>query len=251
MAPAAVDILGIHVNPLSWEQALTTIKGWIERRERQYVCVCTVHTVMEAHDDPSYRAIINSAGLRTTDGMPLLWLSRRAGIRHAERIYGPDLMLKLCERSVRKGYRHYFYGGAPGVARELARRMQERFPGLQVAGWFEPPFRPLTSDEDRQVVAEINTAAPDVVWVGLGTPKQDQWMAEHRPLLTAPALIGVGAAFDFHTGRVAQAPVWMRNLGLEWFYRLCREPRRLWRRYLIGNGRFCLRLLQGTRRHVL
>jgi N-acetylglucosaminyldiphosphoundecaprenol N-acetyl-beta-D-mannosaminyltransferase len=152
-------------------------------------------------------------------------------------------MLALCERSVGRGYRHFFYGGAEGVPERLAASLQQRFPGLLVVGTYSPPFRPLTSEEDVQVVQMINEAAPDVVWVGLGSPKQDQWMAAHVGQLAAPVLIGVGAAFDFHAGRKKQAPLWMQRSGLEWLFRLLTEPRRLWRRYLISNPKFVFLVL--------
>jgi N-acetylglucosaminyldiphosphoundecaprenol N-acetyl-beta-D-mannosaminyltransferase len=186
--------------------------------------------------------------------MPLVWLSRLQGFHHVERVYGPDLMLALCERLAAKGYRHFFYGGAEGVPEQLASVLQKRFPGLQVAGTFSPPFRSLTADEDDRIVQMINAAAPDIVWVGLSTPKQERWMAGHRERLTAPVLIGVGAAFDFLTGRKPQAPRWMQRAGLEWLFRLLTEPRRLWRRYLINNPLFvALVVLQalGVRRYGL
>jgi len=240
-----INVLGVGVSALNMEMALEIIEGWIERREPHYVCVTGVHGVMESQRDENLRRIHNRAGLVTPDGMPLVWLSRLKGFRHVERVYGPDLMLALCGRSAAKGYRHFFYGGAQGVPEQLAARLQERFPGLQVAGTFSPPFRPLTPEEDDQIIQMINEAAPDIVWVGLSTPKQERWMAEHVGRLTAPVLIGVGAAFDFLTGRKPQAPRWMQRAGLEWLFRLLTEPRRLWRRYLINNPLFvALVLLQ-------
>jgi len=170
------------------------------------------------------------------------------------RVYGPDLMLALCEESKEKGYRHFFYGGAEGVADELAASLTERYPGLQVAGTYSPPFRPLTEDEDQQVVDLINRSGADIVWVGLGTPKQDFWVADHVGRLEAPVLLAVGAAFDFHSGRKRQAPRWMQRAGLEWLFRLLTEPRRLWYRYLVLNPLFIalvtLQLL-GLRRYTL
>ena len=237
------NILGVGVSALNMAMALEIIEGWIERREPHYVCVTGVHGVMESQRDEELRRIHNRAGLVTPDGMPLVWLSRLQSFHHVERVYGPDLMLALCERSVAKGYRHFFYGGAEGVPEQLASVLQKRFPGLQVAGTFSPPFRPLTADEDDRIVQMINAAAPDIVWVGLSTPKQERWMAGHRERLTAPVLIGVGAAFDFLTGRKPQAPRWMQRAGLEWLFRLLTEPRRLWRRYLYHNPRFVLLVL--------
>jgi N-acetylglucosaminyldiphosphoundecaprenol N-acetyl-beta-D-mannosaminyltransferase len=248
------NILGVGVSALNMAMALEIIEGWIERREPHYVCVTGVHGVMESQRDEELRRIHNRAGLVTPDGMPLVWLSRLQGFHHVERVYGPDLMLALCERSAAKGYRHFFYGGAEGVPEQLASVLQKRFPGLQVAGTFSPPFRSLTADEDDRIVQMINAAAPDIVWVGLSTPKQERWMAGHRERLTAPVLIGVGAAFDFLTGRKPQAPRWMQRAGLEWLFRLLTEPRRLWRRYLINNPLFvALVVLQalGVRRYGL
>jgi len=248
------NILGVGVSALNMAMALEIIEGWIERRESHYVCVTGVHGVMESQRDGELRRIHNRAGLVTPDGMPLVWLSRLQGFHHVERVYGPDLMLALCERSAAKGYRHFFYGGAEGVPEQLASVLQKRFPGLQVAGTFSPPFRSLTADEDDRIVQMINAAAPDIVWVGLSTPKQERWMAGHRERLTAPVLIGVGAAFDFLTGRKPQAPRWMQRAGLEWLFRLLTEPRRLWRRYLINNPLFvALVVLQalGVRRYGL
>jgi len=249
-----VNILGVGVSALNMALALEIIEGWIEHREPHYVCVTGVHGVMESQRDENLRRIHNRAGLVTPDGMPLVWLSRLKGFRHVERVYGPDLMLALCERSAAKGYRHFFYGGAEGVPEQLASVLQKRFPGLQVAGTFSPPFRPFTPEEDEQIIQMINEAAPDIVWVGLSTPKQERWMAEHVGRLVAPVLIGVGAAFDFHTGRKPQAPRWMQRAGLEWLFRLLTEPRRLWRRYLINNPLFvALVVLQalGVRRYGL
>ncbi len=170
--------------------------------------------------------------------MPLVWLGKRAGLGTVSRVYGPDLMLHFCRLSALSGYTQYFYGGADGIPEKLAQNLQARFPELKVAGAYSPPFRELTMAEDEEIIEKINKANPDVVWVGLGTPKQDLWMASHRKKLHAPVLIGVGAAFDFHTGRVRQAPKWMQKAGLEWFFRLFMEPRRLWRRYLLYNPWF-------------
>lgn len=236
------NILGLRVSAIDMAEAVATIDGWIARRERQYVCICTVHTTMECDRDPALRAVVNGAGLRTPDGMPLVWLSRRSGHRHVERVYGPDLMLELCARSSRTGHRHFFYGGAPGVADTLASKLKERFPGLLVAGTHTPPMLPVGGIEDAATIERINAAKPDIVWVGLGTPKQDWWVATHRPLLDAPVLIAVGAAFDFHSGRIRQAPRWMQRSGLEWLFRLSQDPRRLWRRYSILNAKFILLL---------
>jgi N-acetylglucosaminyldiphosphoundecaprenol N-acetyl-beta-D-mannosaminyltransferase len=242
-AHARVDILGVRVSAISMAQALASIDHWIEAREQNYVCVTDVHCVMEIQRDASLRTIYERAGMVTPDGMPLVWLSRRRGHDHVERVYGPDLMLECCARSAELGYRHFFYGAGEGVAALLAERLKRRFPGLIVAGTYSPPFRKLSAEEDEQVVALINETRPDIVWVGLGAPKQERWMAEHAGRLHAPVMIGVGAAFDFHAGTKRQSPRWMQRSGLEWFFRLATEPRRLWWRYLRNHPVFLWRLM--------
>jgi N-acetylglucosaminyldiphosphoundecaprenol N-acetyl-beta-D-mannosaminyltransferase len=226
-----VNILGVGVNAINMDQALAAIEWWIARHDAHYVCITNIHGVIESQRDQGLRRIHNTAGLVTPDGMPLVWLSRLRGWTHVERVYGPDLLLALCERSVKMGYRHFFYGGDEHVPDRLAANLQQRFPGLRVEGAYSPPFRPLTDEEDEAIVKRINSARPDIVWVGLSTPKQEQWMAKHVGRLKASVLIGVGAAFDFHAGLKRQAPRWMQRNGLEWLFRLATEPRRLWRRY--------------------
>jgi len=242
-SPLRTNILGVRVSAITPAHALDTIEGWIRRREQHYVCVTGVHGVVESQRDPKLMQIHNEAGLVTPDGMPLVWLSRLKGFRWVERVYGPDLMLALCEQSLLKGYRHYFYGGAEGVGEKLVSRLTQQFWGLQVAGFWSPPFRPLTRDEDEESTALINKAQPDIVWVGLSTPKQEYWMHQHLRRIAAPVMIGVGAAFDFHAGVKKQAPRWMQRSGLEWSFRLLTEPRRLWRRYLINNSLFLWMIL--------
>jgi N-acetylglucosaminyldiphosphoundecaprenol N-acetyl-beta-D-mannosaminyltransferase len=242
-----VNILGVGVSAVNMAQALETIDGWVSAGERRYVCVCPVHSVMECRRSPTLRTIFNAAGMVTPDGVPLVWVARAGGYRHVSRVYGPDLLLAELDRSAQNHHRHFFYGGGPDVARTLAERMQARFPGLQMAGILEPPFAPLDQLCTPETAATINAAKPDVVWIGMSSPKQDLWMARMRPLLEAPVLIAVGAAFDFHSGKVRQAPLWMQRSGLEWVYRLTTDPRRLWRRYLIDNPWFLWELgLQKT-----
>lgn len=246
--PARVNILGVGISAINMEMAVAIFDAWIARRERQYVCVTGVHGVIESQRDPDLRAILCASGLTTPDGMPLVWLNKLLGLRYVGRVYGPDLMLAICARSVEKGYRHFLYGGDAGVADALAARLRERFPGVQIVGAYTPPFRPLTPEEDGEIVRMIDDARPDIVWVGLSTPKQERWMAAHHRRIAAPVMVGVGAAFDFHAGRKKQAPRWMRQSGLEWLFRLLQEPRRLWRRYLINNPTFiALVLLQALR----
>jgi N-acetylglucosaminyldiphosphoundecaprenol N-acetyl-beta-D-mannosaminyltransferase len=237
-SPPRVDVLGIGVSATTIEETLGTIEGWIARREPHYVCVTGMHGVMESQQDHGLRQIHNDAGLVTPDGMPLVWLCWLKGYRSVERVYGPDLMLALCARSQTMGYRHYFYGASPAILEALTRRLQDRYPGLVVAGTYAPPFRQLNPVEDDGIVEQIKRASPDVVWVGLSTPKQERWMAGHVERLGVPVLIGVGAAFDFHSGHKRQAPRWMQRNGLEWLFRVLSEPRRLWRRYLINIPRF-------------
>ncbi len=232
------NVLGVAVNALTIDLALDEIGRRIDQRDKGYVTITGVHGVMEAQRSPEVLKAHNDAALVCPDGMPMVWSSRYVGYDWAERVYGPDLMLAACERSSSHGWRHYFYGGGDGVAPLLRDRLGERFPGLDVVGTHTPPFRPLDDDEKRSVAREINRSGPDVVWVGLSTPKQERWMADLRPLLDAPVLVGVGAAFDFHAGLLDQAPASVQRLGLEWLYRLGKEPRRLWRRYLRNNPLF-------------
>lgn len=230
--PASVDILGVSVSPIAMDEAVATIEGWIEGGVRNYVCVTGAHGIIESRSNERLRAIYNNAGLSTPDGMPLVWMARALGHASTQRVYGPDLMLALSARSAERGYRNFYYGGGEGVADLLRQALESRFPNLEVAGTHTPPYRRLTAEEDAAVVEKINAARPDIVWVGLGAPKQEFWMAEHFGRIDAPVMIGVGAAFDFLSGLKAQAPSWMQRTGLEWFYRLVTEPRRLWRRYL-------------------
>ena len=236
--PERVNVLGVGVSAITMQHALAFIDRWIATEVRRYVCVTGVHGVMESQADPALRAIHNAAGLVTPDGMPLVWLARLRGHRFVERVYGPDLMLAACAHSVGKGYRHFFYGGGRGVPERLAERLQARYPGLEVAGVWSPPFGELTVDEEQAIVDRINAANPQIVWVGLSTPKQERWMAQNVHRLRASVLIGVGAAFDFHAGMKRQAPRWMQRNGLEWVFRLGSEPHRLWRRYLFNNPAF-------------
>lgn len=240
---ARTNVLGVGVSTTNMKMTLDVIDGWVRRREAQYVCVTGVHGVMESYRKGEIRRAHNTAGLVVPDGMPLVWLSRLKGHRHVDRVYGPDLMLATCERSVRHGYRNVFYGGGPGVGELLADRLRARFPGLNIVGIYSPPFRALTADEDAEITAAIERARPDIVWVGISTPKQESWMAQHVERLRPAVLIGVGAAFDFHAGLKSQAPQWMRRTGLEWLFRLIQEPGRLGPRYLKNNPQFLALIL--------
>ena len=225
------QILGVGLSPVSMEQALARIEGWIARREATYVCLAPVHSLMDCQEDEALRGVFNASGMTTPDGMPLVWYLRARGHRHVERVYGPDLMLAMCARSQARGYRHYFYGGTQETLDALIAGLRARFPDLVVAGAYAPPFRPLTPEEDEEVCGRLRKAEADIVWVGLGAPKQEYWMAAHAGRVGAPVLIGVGAAFDFLSGRKRQAPRWVQRGGLEWLFRLTQEPRRLWPRY--------------------
>jgi N-acetylglucosaminyldiphosphoundecaprenol N-acetyl-beta-D-mannosaminyltransferase len=235
---ARVDVLGVGVSAITMSQAVDQIAAWIGDRSQHYVTVTGVHGVMESQRDAELLEIHNASGLTTPDGMPLVWCCRRAGLGFVERVYGPDLMLAVLERGLDEGWRSYLYGGAPGVPDQLAARLRDRFAGIEVAGVHSPPFGELSPDDDAAIVEAINAARPDIVWVGLSTPKQERWMAAHVGRIEAPVLVGVGAAFDFHAGTARQAPPWLQRSGLEWAYRLAREPRRLWRRYLRNNPAF-------------
>jgi N-acetylglucosaminyldiphosphoundecaprenol N-acetyl-beta-D-mannosaminyltransferase len=239
-----VDVLGVGISAIDIPTAVDEIGRWVATRVQHYVCVTGVHGVMESQRDPELRRIHNASGLTTPDGMPMVWAGHRAGAAWMTRVYGPDLMLALCARAAELGWRSFFYGGREGVPERLAERLTGRFPDLRVVGTYSPPFRPVTAEEDDEIVARINAVRPDLVWVGLSTPKQERWMDAHVGRLEAPVLLGVGAAFDIHAGTLAQAPGWAQRNGLEWAYRLYREPRRLWRRYLYNNPRFVLGIIR-------
>jgi len=249
-----VNVLGVGVSVLNLRTALDAIAGAVRERRKGYICVTGVHGVIEAQDNETFRQILNGAFLCTPDGMPMVWMGKIR--RHAEmrRVYGPDLMLEVCQWSETSGCRHFFYGGAPGVAEALRDRLTARFPKLTVAGCYTPPFRPLNPEEEARLEETVHAARPDILWVGLSTPKQEKFMAEFLPKLDVTLMVGVGAAFDFHAGRVKQAPRWMQRGGLEWFYRLCQEPRRLAKRYLKNNPLFALKItgqLCGWSKHPL
>lgn len=244
-----VDVLGVGISAINLPMAVAEIGRWIDEREQHYVCVTGVHGVMECQNDAELMRIHNESGLTTPDGMPMSWCCWHAGEKDVDRVYGPDLMLALCEEAVERGWTSYFYGGREGIPELLAEKLSDRFPGLQVVGTWSPPHRPLSDEEDREVVARINDADPDLLWVGLSTPKQERWVADHIGKTNASALLAVGAAFDMHAGVVKQAPRWMQRAGLEWAFRIGTEPRRLWKRYASNNPRFVAAILR-RRPHV-
>ncbi|MET0554540.1 MAG: WecB/TagA/CpsF family glycosyltransferase [Vicinamibacteria bacterium] len=231
-------VLGMRVDAVDPARTLSAVEASVATGRRVYVCFANVHAVMEARADREARRAYERSDLTVADGMPLVWLGRRRGFSGIARVYGPDFTLLACERAAAAGWSVFFYGAAPGVADRMAERLRARFPALRVAGTLSPPFGALRPDEDAALVRTVNAARPDVVFVGLGCPRQEKWMASHRAAIEAPVLLGVGAAFDFHAGEVRQAPRWMMKAGLEWLYRLSREPRRLWRRYLVLNPLF-------------
>lgn len=240
--PQQFRVLGVRVDALTMESALRFAERAVSERRRGYLVFCTVSSVLTAIDEPAVRAAIEEAGLVTPDGMPLVWLGKRATDTQVERVYGPDFLRAVFERDT--PLRHYFYGGAPGVAEEVGRVLTADRPHHTVAGAVSPPMGLSGETVDRDAVEAINAARPDVVWVGLGHPKQELWMRTMAPHLEAPVLAGVGAAFDFVAGRTKEAPAWMKKAGLQWLHRLLSEPRRLWRRYLVGNSRFVWLLLR-------
>lgn len=231
-------VLDVRVDAVQIPDAVKILESWIqERGPARYVAVTGMHGVSVSREDAEFGRVLGDAGLVVADGMPLVWLGRLQGHRHMRRrVYGPELMETFCLETGSK-YRHFFYGGGPGVADALAQAERERH-GIQIAGTYCPPFRPLSEEEEREVQSLIEDARPDVLWVGLSTPKQERWMYEHRNTLKVPVMLGVGAAFDLNTGRLKQAPAWMRENGLEWLFRLCAEPRRLWQRYVVNGSKF-------------
>jgi N-acetylglucosaminyldiphosphoundecaprenol N-acetyl-beta-D-mannosaminyltransferase len=237
--PPRAEVLGIPLAISDYGEVLDWMEAMIAADGRGYVTAAAVNLVMSAREEPPTLAATLGATLAVPDGMPLVWALRLLGHSGATRVYGPDLMAAFCARAARTGTPIYLYGGRTPEALELlTRRLRERFPGLQIAGGYSPPFRELTPAEQAHVIAAIDGSGAQVVWVGTGQPKQERWMHQMRPRLRAPLLVGVGAAFDFHAGLVPQAPPWMQRNGLEWAYRLAREPRRLWRRYARYNPRF-------------
>ncbi len=238
--PATASVVGVPLALIDYEHTLAWMDTMVAARARGYVCVCNVHTVMASDEDTELRLALAQSSFNVPDGQPLVWALGALGHRLGSRVYGPELMGRAFERaSSTPGHRFYLYGGRnQGALVQLALNLRRRYPGVKIVGGYSPPHRPLTDEEEGAVVEEINRTRPDVVWVGIGVPKQEKWMARMRERLDVPVLVGVGAAFDFHAGLVPQAPGWLQRAGLEWAYRLVHEPRRLWRRYLRYNPRF-------------
>jgi N-acetylglucosaminyldiphosphoundecaprenol N-acetyl-beta-D-mannosaminyltransferase len=248
--PATQELLGVPLALTDYERTMDWMDAAVAERRREYVCVAAVHTVMACAEDPELRAAVLGSSLTVPDGQPLVWAMNALGHNLPSRVYGPELMARHCERSARTARRLFLYGGRnQGALVQLALNLRTQYPGLKIVGGYAPPFRPLDPDEQAAVAGEINRSGADVVWVGIGVPKQEKWMAAMRPRLDAPVLVGVGAAFDFHAGLTAQAPNWIQSLGLEWLFRLATEPRRLWKRYLRYNPRFVAGFLRQYVRH--
>ncbi len=248
--PARAEIVGVPLAVSNYEEVVDWMEAMVAAGARGYLTAAAVNLVMSAREDREAREAVLGATLAVPDGQPLVWALRALGHSCATRVYGPDLMVRFCARAEQSGTPIYLYGGRTPEALELLeRRLRERFPGLRISGGFSPPFRALTAQEEERTIAAINSSGAAVVWVGTGQPKQEKWMLRMRPHLSAPLLVGVGAAFDFHAGLVAQAPAWMQRNGLEWTYRLVREPRRLWRRYARYNPRFLIHFARQYARH--
>ena len=246
------NVLGVSLCAMNLGLARDAVLAALRARRKGYICVTGVHGVTEAQNDETFRRILNAAFLNTTDGMPLVWLGRHYAGSFVDRVYGPDFMFEIFDATRDSGFTHFFYGGAPGVAEELKAKLETRFPGVRIAGTFSPPFRPLDAAEEAALTAQIRDLKPDIRWIGLSTPKQERFMAEYLPRLEVTLMAGVGAAFDFHSGRVRQAPRWIQRSGFEWLFRLCAQPRRLARRYLVNNPLFLARLaaqLSGLRKY--
>ncbi len=241
-----ISLLGVNLSRVNPVLAVRQICEWVREKQRTYVCVAPVATLVDAKRNPAYAAAVNAAGMVTPDGMPVVWLAKARGCRDIERTYGPDLLLEVCNHGQDLGLRHFFYGGTEDTLQKLEQRLLGSYPQILIVGSYAPPFRAGIWQEEKQVIDRINSSAADIVWVGLGSPKQDFWMELHRPLLNASVIVGAGAAFDFCSGAKPQAPRWMRDSGLEWFFRLCTEPGRLWKRYLIGNSLFLIYVIQDS-----
>jgi N-acetylglucosaminyldiphosphoundecaprenol N-acetyl-beta-D-mannosaminyltransferase len=238
-----LKVLGIEVDATNLTDAADSILGWIARGQRETVTVAAVHSIVDAQRVPEAKRMLQQCGLCVPDGVPLVWLLKLAGRKNVSRVFGADLMVHLSKRMAARKLSAFYYGGRPDVVEELAQSMSGRFPGLKTAGYYSPPFRELSREEEDGIVSMINGSGADVVWVGLGAPKQECWMRQFRDRLTAPVLVGVGAAFDYNTNRLARAPLWMQACALEWLYRMILEPQRLWRRYLRNNPLFVYYLL--------
>jgi len=257
MQPGDVDrvnVLGVGISAIDLDTAEQVIDAALQNGNQSYVCVTSVHGIMEAQKDPKFRSILNQSLLTTPDGMPTVWVGKLQGFAQIDRVFGPDLMARICCLSEKKGYTHFLYGGARGTAEMLRSCLLAQYPALRITGTYTPPFRALNRQEEQELVGIVARARPDVLWVGLSTPKQERFMADYLGKLQTRLMIGVGAAFDFHTGRIKDAPQWLKRAGLQWAHRLWQDPRRLFRRYLVNNSAFLLSAalqLSGLRKYNL
>ena len=230
--PEYADVIGVKISAVDMDQAVSMADRWIAAGNPGYACATGAHGVIEAQTDPEFLHILNQAAINLPDGMPMAWVGWLQGHRTMDRVYGPDFMMAVCQLSVERGYRNFLYGGNAGVAEQLRESLLIRFPGLQLVGTYTPPFRPLNQQEEDEFVKKVHEASPHIVWVGLGTPKQERFIASYCHQLQVPLMVGVGAAFDFHTGRLQECPGWVKRAGLQWAHRLVQDPKRLWKRYL-------------------
>ena len=233
-----VNVLGVNVSAVDLKVAVDLADRWINAKIPGYICVTGVHGVMEAQRDLEFRRILNRAFVTVPDGMPLTWIGHHRGFREMDRVFGPDFMSAMCRVSVERGYRNFLYGGQTGIAQLLSRSLQAKFPGLQIVGTYTPPFRELTLEEEQELADQVHRSRPHILWVGLSTPKQERFMAQYFKRLQVPLLVGVGAAFDYHTGRIRDCSGWIKRAGLQWLHRLLQDPRRLTKRYLRNNPTF-------------
>lgn len=252
LAHQHANVLGVKVSAVNLANAVALAENWIARRNPGYVCVTGVHGVMEAYRNCDFRKILNHAIMTLPDGMPMSWVGHIQGFRKMDRVFGPDFMSTMCRLSVERGYRNFLYGGQPGVAELLRNSLQTKFPGLQIVGTYTPPFRELSPWEEQEITDQVRRSRPHILWVGLSTPKQERFMAQYFKRLHVPLLVGVGAAFDYHTGRLRDCPDFIKRAGLQWLDRLLQEPKRLAKRYLRNNPAFLWRIacqLTGLRQY--
>lgn len=242
-ADDCVSILGVKVHATSMDRALARIESALRNGEKGYVCVTGVQGIMEAQVDSNLKRIINNSVLTTPDGRPTVWVGWLRGFFRMRQVTGPDMMLKLCALSEEKRYTHFFYGGVEGVAGQLKKSLTARFPRMNVVGTYTPPFRPLNAEEEADLIRMVAEMKPDFFWVGLSTPKQERFMDQYISKLDAHIMFGVGAAFDIHTGRIKDAPYWMKLTGMQWMHRIYQDPKRLWKRYLVNNPKFVYRII--------
>lgn len=240
------NILGVNINVTNMKDAVKIITDNLDEIKGNYICVSNVHTTVMSYEDESYRAIQNRGFMALPDGKPLSIVSKNKGFKDAERVTGPDLMDEIFKISETKGYSHYFYGSTEETLNTLKEKLSQKYPNIKICGMYSPPFRKLTCHEDKEIINNINESYPDFIWVGLGAPKQEIWMSEHKDIVKG-LMLGVGAGFDYHAGNISRAPKWMQNYSLEWLYRLMQNPKRLWRRYITTNTKFLFYILKNKK----